>query len=130
MADAEIAQNWPEEPIAVAEVLYMRVHRSFVSAGQLQVGVFRDQGDNMSTDWQKYATPAETRARAKVPADNGVIAMVAGDIANIDGLSVRHRPDIVRQNRAHTGVIGDKSPRVRLLLGRVYKWVPGFELAL
>lgn len=67
----------------------------------------------MSTEWRKYcATPQGVRSHAKVPQDNAVLLLIAGDVRAIQGLGVVHTPDRERRNRAHVDVIGDKTGRV------------------
>ena len=102
----------------------MRVHRDYAPDGQLAPGVFRDIGRGMSTDWQKYSTAEETRARAKVPLKNGVISLVSGGVRTC-GMSVEHAP--ISNNRAHTEVIGEKTTEVRFKLLRLAQWVLPFE---
>jgi hypothetical protein len=75
----------------------------------------------MSTDWERYSTPEESRARSSVPSDNGVVALNAGSV-RLAGLQVLHTPDVERGNRAHTDVIGEKTNRVRLLLHDLAEW--------
>ena len=122
MADVEEVIDWPAEVIPAADKLYMRVHRMYVRNGDFVVGAFRDQGGAMSTDWEKYSTPQETRDRARVAADNGVIQMVSGDVAAIPDLTVAHTPDVVLRVRAHTDVAGEKTPAVRVKLKRISHW--------
>lgn len=105
-----------EEAIPDADSLYMRVHRTaFAPSGTVRPEAFRDRDDTgMSTDWSRYATPEETRSRAKVASENGVIAMNAGKVRRIAGLTVRHSP--LPDNRAHAdvrGVYGADKVRVR-----------------
>lgn len=127
MADDE-AIDWQPEAIPASDRLFMRVHRMFVKDGDFGFGVFRDHGSGMSTEWEKYTTPYETRNRAKRQQDNGVIQMICGDVTTIAGLTITHTPDIQQRIRAHADVIGEKSPEVRLKLKRISKWVEGFQL--
>lgn len=124
MADSPI-NHWPREDIPDADQLFMRVHREHARDGELAPGVFHDVGRGMSTDWQKYSTPAETRARARKPHKNGVIAMVAGGVRGC-GLLVEHDP--IPLNQAHTEVIGIKTPEVRLKLLRLARWILPLEM--
>jgi hypothetical protein len=82
----------------------------------------------MSTEWEKYSSPQEARDRAKKPADNGVIQMVAGEVSAVPRLTVKHTPDLERRVRAHTDVLGPKDPESRVKLARISRWVSGFEL--
>jgi hypothetical protein len=73
----------------------------------------------MSTDWHRYATPAETRDRGRVPAENGVVSLQVGHVRSLRQL-VEHTPSDA--NRAHTDVIGEKSDEVRMKLRRLAAW--------
>lgn len=71
----------------------------------------------MSADWERYATPHDTRRRARRPEDNGVLALPVAGLLAIP-LDVTHTPDLEQQNRAHTDVTGvgtDQEIRIRLL---------------
>ncbi len=86
----------------------------------------------MSTDWNKYSTPLETRLRAKNPQANIVIALVAGDVRAIEGQRIEHTPinpsDEQAGNRAHTDVFGEKTTEVRLKFMQVWSAVPEITL--
>ena len=125
MADGEELINWVVEVIPDTQRLYMRVHKMFVYQGDFVVGVFRDQGEGMSTEWEKYSSPEDARSRAKVPRENGVIEMIAGSVSETPGLRVQHAPDLERRVRGHTEVIGDKKtdPEVRGKLKRISRWL-------
>ena len=79
----------------------------------------------MSTDWEKYSTPEEARGRAELPADNGVLSLMTGDVRRIPPLAVQHSPDAETINRAHTEVLGPKTPRLRIMLLRMFRWEIG-----
>jgi hypothetical protein len=68
MADSEesIVTNWIEE-IPNQDRLLLRVHVSLVPNRKLHPGVFREHGNAISVDWEKYSTPEETRQRGRVP---------------------------------------------------------------
>jgi len=74
----------------------------------------------MSTDWERYSSPAETLQRAAEASKNGVIQLGAGSVRVIEGLTVEHTP--ILANRAHTDVFGEKTTEVRLRLKRVAQW--------
>jgi len=120
MAESLPVSTWEIEFIPDADRLFMRVHRCFVPHGQLNVGVFRDQGEGMSTDWKEYSSPEQTRLRANKPCENGVLSLVTGNVREIRGLLVEHTPQ--PDDRAHTDVFGKKEPEVRVKLSRIYKW--------
>jgi len=116
-----VESAWPKEAIPDDAVLYMRLHRMWMKDGVPIPGAFRNIVDGMSTDWDRYSTPEETRQRAKVPVDNAVITLVAGQVGAIPGQSVEHAP--LPDNRAHTNVVGEKSPQARLMFLRLYRMV-------
>jgi hypothetical protein len=113
---------WIPEQIPDPGRLFMRLHEIYYRDGEVNPGVFRDHGFGMSTDWEKYSTPAETRNRGREPAKNAVISLVAGRLRKEASLVVRHKPDEATKNRAHTEVIGPKTPRIRVLLLRIFRW--------
>lgn len=109
------------EQIPDEDLLFMRAHRMFFRDGQFAPGVFRDQGDGMSVDWERYSTPEETRLRARRPEDNAVIEMVTGEVRAIppvsvewlsqsrtwsNGSQVRERVEIRQSAWPRRGVIG------------------------
>ena len=123
----EVSVPWESEDIPNEDLLWMRVHRrSFDPEGRIMPGAFRNRPtpqDGMSTDWQKYARPEETRSRARNPKDNAVIQLVVGEVRRIPDQTVVHTPDPKTQNRAHTDVFGEKHPEARLQFSRIYKVV-------
>lgn len=136
MASDDTALAFPAEEIPDEDLLYMRVHKMWVrDDGSLRAGAFQERRDEchpetppgMSTEWEKYSSPAEARSRAKTPADNGVISLRAGSVREIDPLTVEHTPK--KEVRAHTDVRGlppkkrDRDdPRVRVELRRLSTW--------
>jgi hypothetical protein len=109
---------WESEEIPDLELLYMRIHHSLMAAdGTPDPGAFRDHSGGMSTDWAKYASPEDTRQRARKPEENAVIVMVAGDVRSIPGHRVTHTPTL--SNRAHTDVFGQKTTEARFHLRRL-----------
>lgn len=110
MASEGGVSPWPVEQIPGGDRLFMRAHRMFFTGGHLSPGVFRDHAGGMSVDWERYSTPGETQSRARVPEDNAVIRLVAGEVRAIPPLTVEHRP--VEENRAHSEIIGRKDPEV------------------
>ena len=118
---------WPVEEVPDVDTLYMRVHRQWIRAdGSLRPLCFKNRPDDsggMSTDWDRYSTPEETRQRARRPSDNAVIAMNVGQIRAIPEQRVQHSPVFghpeLPDNRAHTDVYGpkerDSETRLRFL---------------
>lgn len=126
------ADNWPIESIPNDDTLYMRVHKNMINPGSTnerpRPNVFRDQCGSMSTDWAEYSRPEDTKNRGRVPDENAVVLMNVGAVRDIS-LQVQHAPIQPRgsgiPNRAHTEVIGDKSPEVRVRLSRASCWCSG-----
>lgn len=115
---------WPKEDIPDTDLLFMRVHiKTYAAKGKLSLGAFQNHDGGMSTDWNKYATPTETRSRGRRPADEyAVVQMQAGKIRAVPGQVVEHNP-IYPTNRAHTEVFGEKDEEARVLLNRCATWV-------
>lgn len=89
--------------------------------GSVAPGAFRNQGDGMSTNWEKYSSPEATQEQARIPSANAVISMIVGKVRDTPGQSVVHTPKIKLNNRAHTDVYGEKkkNPEVRIKLKRI-----------
>ena len=119
MADPQL--SFPVEEIPDADSVFMRAHRSLLRDGEIVPGVFRAQGKAMSVDWSKYASPEDTRQRARKPLGNAVLAMIAGRIRAEAGLEVFHTPE--PENRAHSSVIlpenDEDLTEARIILGRI-----------
>ncbi len=130
MVDA-VTDEWQPEDIPPAARLFMRVHKNWFDNGEINPGVFRNVGEGMSTDWEKYSDAERTRQRAKkTPEENAVIALVVGEVRGVPGQTVVHtplKPDGTKEgkeregNRAHTDVVGEKKkdPEVRKALKRM-----------
>lgn len=76
----------------------------------------------MSSDWSKYATPAEARARKgqEKAANNAIVSLVVGELRNLPNTGVQrvvHAPE--DHNRAHAVVHGEKTERIRKLFARM-----------
>ena len=127
---------WNAENIPDEAVLYERVHQNNLDEqNRPKPGAFRNlptKEDGMSTDWEKYSTPFETRQRAKYPQANIVIALIARDVRAIDGQEVEHTPVNPSEeqpgNRAHTDVFGEKTTEARLKFMQI--WNPVREITL
>jgi hypothetical protein len=116
---------WPVEQIPNENFLFFRLHKSYLQFGDdIPPGAFRDQGNGMSTDWDKYSTPEETQKRVQrsAPEDNGVLSFNVGGVREIKPLLVEHTPE--PENRAHTEILGDKKKdsEIRLKLKRLAQW--------
>ena len=118
MADA---LNFQIEQIPDADSVFMRAHKGYIRDGNIATGVFKEQGGGMSVDWDKYASPQDTKARAKNPADNAILSLPVGGIRTIRDLDVKHTPEPT--NRAHSEVDlpddREELTEVRVLLSRL-----------
>ncbi len=120
--------DWQPEQIPDPNRLFMRIHETFRKPdGTPAPGAFRNHGEGMSTDWQKYATPQETRRRAKQPEHNAVVTLHVGSVRQLPEQQVEHTPDVERDNRAHTDVYGKKDEEVRIKLKRIAEIVIEFD---
>ena len=117
--DDQTTVNWESEIIPDLARLFLRVHRSYIREGRPVPGAFRDIGAGMSTDWDKYSTPEESRARARKPDENGIVEMNTATVRGISALVVEHTPSRQFNNRAHTDVVGEKTEEVRVKLRRL-----------
>jgi hypothetical protein len=99
--------------------LYYRVHASYYPDGELRPGVFHDVEGGMSVDWEKFSTAIQARNRARVPEMNGVVSFVAGEVRQVPQI-VEHRP--LDDNIAHSDIIGEKTPEVRVKLMGIFRW--------
>jgi hypothetical protein len=117
------------EPEAVPEEdhLFMRVSKKEILSGQPIPGVFRNRASpdgiarpGMSTDWCKYSTAEDARARSlQHPPDYyGVIFFVVGQVRAMPLQVVEHTPwcndpELAEapNNPAHTDIFGPKSER-------------------
>src|SRR3990172_8931272 len=123
---ADEVSSWASEPIPSENYLWMSAHKTQLPDGEIAPGAFKNRPttkDGMSTDWDKYATPEDTRNRGKIPKDNAVIRLLVGDVRKIPDQTVVHTPDLKTPNRAHTDVFGEKNPEVRVKLVRISKIV-------
>lgn len=107
--------TWERKQIPDRDSLYYRVHVAIIPDGDLHPGVFREQGDSMSTDWAKYSTPEQSLGRE--PTKNGIVELIAGPVRAIEGMSVEHSPDVARDNRAHVDIRGMSTAVGKLSVG-------------
>lgn len=86
----------------------------------------------MSVDWEKYSTAEDCRLRARVPEDNGVVSLVAGEVRAVGELDVLHRPE--ERNRSHSEIRGipAKNPEKTKVRLRLFKQAlrRGWEIGL
>ena len=125
--------KWPIEEIPDTDVLYYRVHKTRyletsralpadAPKDELPPNLFKFIKGDLSVDWSKYATPQESKDRARVPADNGIVEFEAGAV-RAQAHKVVHTPE--QNHRAHSSVRGDE-PKVRITLSRIAQWTIGF----
>ena len=128
---------WPKEVIPDESGVLMRVHKNCIPDGEIRPNIFREQEGALSVDWDKYATPEDTRSRGRSPADNGVVCMNVGAIRVINSLTVEHDPvqegaidergAAISPNRAHSVVFGvGRDPERRVALSRICIWMLRF----
>ncbi len=115
---------WPKEDIPDTHRLFMRVHiKTYTHNGLPVAGAFKNHDGGMSTDREKYATAADTRARGrKLASEYGVVQVLAGKVREIPSQTVEHKP-LYPDNRAHTDVLGEKDEEARTLLRRFSSWI-------
>ena len=105
----------------------MRVHQNDCDkdTGNPIPGAFRNRPkDNpqsgMSTDWEKYASPQDTRNRgAKAATEYAVLGLSVAEIRRIPNQVVEHTP--IPTNRSHTDVFGEKTSEVRVRLLKAHR---------
>ena len=116
--------SYSPENIPDIDKLLRRVHKSQVGNGKPFTGTFTNLGLGMSTDWNKYSTPIETRKRILKDQnilDYGVVELNVGKVREIEEQKVQHTP--TKENRAHSDVIGKKTARIKKELKRIANWV-------
>ncbi len=83
-----------------------------------------------STDWSRYSTPEETRARARNPHLCGVYQVRAEALRTIPGEDVVHTPiqgdRDIPDNLAHCDVVGPdhEDPEVKRIFSRIEVVIP------
>ncbi|TAK55850.1 MAG: hypothetical protein EPO24_11710 [Bacteroidetes bacterium] len=114
---------WEQELIPDSDTLFLRVHKNNYNK-ETHVPrpiAFDDHGGAMSTDWNKYSTPEETRNRTpKKPDSYGVLSLIVKDVRSIHNQKVEHTPRL--ENRDHTDVIGLKDTEARIKFSEIFKW--------
>jgi hypothetical protein len=106
---------WLVETIPDTDSLFYRFPVGQLGRGsKVFPGVFRENKGSISTDWEKYSTPVQTRSRQGRPEKFAVLRMNAGRVREIDDLTVSHSPvqNMPGQpdNQAHTDIFGLESP--------------------
>gem|GEM_PF-2942347 len=65
-------------------------------------------------------TKERVRIDQKDPDLYGVIKMNVGEVRAIEGQIVEHTP--LNENRSHTDVKGDKTPKQTVYFNRIFQW--------
>jgi hypothetical protein len=108
-------EQWLAEDLPDSDSLFYRFPVGDLRANRMPFpGMFRENRGSISTDWEKYSTANETRARQGRPERFAVLRMIIGGIRAIDGLTVNHSPtqnmEGLPDNRAHSDVFGLELP--------------------
>lgn len=121
---------WVIEEIPDVDELFYRIHNNYFVNNEIVPGAFveRGEGENrgMSTDWGKYAKPADTRKRGLQKSKMyGVISFIAGKLREDCELIILHAP--TKKNRAHSHFRGldvdrPKREEIRVKMLDLYKW--------
>ena len=121
MADPQVI--FAVEAIPDEALVFMRAHKTRIKNGLPTPSAFAPKGNGrLSVEWEKYATPEQTRLRGKVPEDNAVVQMVTGQIRGIrEDLDVEHVPLETNQAHSEINIPLDhvEQTQVRLLLNRI-----------
>jgi len=118
--------TYQKEDIGDIDKLYYRIHKTWIKDdGKIKSGAFIERGNGMSTDWEKYSIPENTRNRATSNSKlNGVVSFITGNLRKLT-LTVQHTPS--EDNRAHTDIKGNPKriqddPEIRLKLTDEFVW--------
>lgn len=134
---------WEQEDIPDEALLFCYIFKKNINSktGCPLERAFRNTpfktGKDLSSDWNKYSTPKETLQRLSVqpkrnggfknPGDYYVVQLSVRKIRTeipsqiIDHDPIRNDP-VLPDNRAHTKIIGEKDPEVRLKFVDIYEW--------
>lgn len=126
--------KWEIETIPCSDTLYFRIHenqyRQVLRANKAFEGLFPNHfcsaGGYHSVDWDKYSSAACLQKKANNPCQNGVVEFLTGEVRK-DGHQVEHSP--TKHNQAHSAIYG-KEALIRVTLGRIARWCPGFEIEM
>lgn len=114
--------SWPVENIPDQDFILRRIPKRKVKKdGTPSPGAFNNFQGGMSSDWDKYSTPQETRQRDSNPRETGVVKLSVRQVREIPAQTVEHTPK--QNNRAHTDVFGPKDEEERTRLRRISQWV-------
>lgn len=113
------ASEIPVEEVPDEDKLFLALHRTFGTT--MSPSHFKPQAKpgapiGLSCDWDKYRTAEQCRDARRIPADNGVGALVAGDVRRQCACTVSHTPEVTNKGHCEIGhdKIGDVEVRVKL----------------
>jgi hypothetical protein len=111
MADPIVAEAIPDSAL-----LYRRIHRHFFDSTSGRISSAAFDGMEMSVNWERYATPAETAAQDLTGNTVVVASLTAQSCRHLEQI-VRHDPvaatDTQLANPAHSLVCGKKSKPIK-----------------
>lgn len=137
---------WTKEDIPLIDKLFVRIHCANVDPqGKPRPAAFYntpEHGSDLSSDWEKYTTPQESRAligkqyrfgktEFKNPLSFYIASFIVKAIYDLNcNQAVEHSPKYQDpepegdpNNRAHTSIIGEKSSEeVRLKMVDIANW--------
>lgn len=103
------------EVIPDEDFVFMRAYKDRIKDGVPRPSAFEAHGGGLSVDWDRYATPEQTRARGKNAQHNAVVSMGVGAIRALScSPEVVHAP--LPENKAHSHVGIPEDPAVELEL--------------
>ena len=111
-----MAGDLASEAIPDSDALFRRIHRHFFDSesGRISSGAF--DGEKMSVNWSKYATPEETAAQDRT-GNTIVVASLLSAACRSLGQEVVHDPipkiHEIPGNLAHALVCGRKSKPIK-----------------
>ena len=111
-----MADHLAPEPIPDSGLLFRRIHRIFLDSdsGRVSSGAF--DGQEMSVNWQHYATAEETASQDVTGSTVAVVSLTAGFCRSVEQ-TVIHDPLTeahgVAANPAHSLVQGRKSKPIK-----------------
>jgi hypothetical protein len=121
--------GWPVETIPDEDTVYRRVHKALLDLEDpdfIPPAAFRVVADEISVEWEKYASADEALRRARDPLVNGLVELQASTIRETGSLDVKHTP--LSDNRAHANIVGfhglqkSKLTKLRLQLSMRARW--------
>ena len=123
-----MTERWPVESIPDGDSLYLRIHKDCIRPNKtIQMRAYAahsENGQELSTDWSKYATAAYTRRGSprRPPEYYGVVSMNVANVRMLEALTVVHHPSPETNNRSHSLICGPNDEQARLHLARYSDW--------